>query len=185
MSAHFDWLRREPGFVALFGISRRRLVGRNRLIIDEGAVPGTLFLLESGLATVCAQGPRGVELLLAYACPGHFFGEMCLFPRLDARSARVRAVRDSAVLEIPYEAFIDLTRSHPSLWLELAGQLAERLRVVNHRLASMPMLHAADRVWQVCSNWRATAAATNRAAAIAASACAARISAVSPAARAS
>lgn len=149
MNPHFETLRREPGFIALFGISRRRLVSRNRMIIEEGGVSGTLFLLESGLATVCASGPRGVELLLAHVYPGHFFGEMCLFPRVEARSARVRAVSDAAVLEIPYEAFIDLTRRHPSLWLELAGQLAERLRVVNHRLASMPMLHAADRVWQV------------------------------------
>lgn len=149
MNPHFETLRREPGFIALFGISRRRLVSRNRLIIEEGGVPGTLFLLESGLATVCASGPRGVELLLAHVYPGHFFGEMCLFPRIAARSARVRAVSDAAVLEIPYQAFIDLTRRHPSLWLELAGQLAERLRAVNHRLASMPMLHAADRVWQV------------------------------------
>jgi CRP/FNR family cyclic AMP-dependent transcriptional regulator len=42
-----------------------------------------------------------------------------------------------------------MTRRHPNLWLELAGQIAARLRSVNRRIAEMPRLQACDRIWLV------------------------------------
>lgn len=149
MNGRYEWLSRDPGFRALVGIAQRRRCAAQQIVIAEGGQASKLYVLVSGLATVRAAGPQGIEMLLAYLYPGDFFGEMCLFPRQDARSAMIRAATECSLLEIPYEPFIELTRKHPSLWLELAGQLAERLRTTNHRFATMPVLHAAERVWQV------------------------------------
>lgn len=149
MTSRFDRVSRDPGFRELFKIARRRDWPKNRVVIEEGGKPGKLYLIMSGLATVRHGGTRGAELLLAYLYPGDFLGEMCLFPGVDARSAMIRTATDCAMLEIDYEPFVELTRTYPSLWLELAGQLATRLRITNHRLATMPTLHAADRLWLV------------------------------------
>ena len=149
MTTNFDRLTRDPGFQELFKSARHRDLPKNRVVIQEGAKPGHLYLIVSGLVAVRYASPRDPDLLLAYLYPGDFFGEMCLFPGVESRSAMIKTAADCALLEIGYETFVELTRKYPSLWLELAGQLAHRLRTVNHRLAEMPALHAADRMWLV------------------------------------
>ena len=146
-TATFEKLMGEPGFQELFKVSRHRDFPKNHVVLAESSKPGSLYLLVSGLVAVRHSGIRGRELLLAYLYPGDFFGEMCLFPGLDARSAMIKTSTASVALEINYQTFMDLTQKYPRLWLELAGQLATRLRSTNHRLAEMPVLHAADRVW--------------------------------------
>lgn len=157
MTANFDRLSRDPAFQALFMSSRRRHYRRNSVILEEGAKSAHLYLVVSGQATVRHCGQQGEELLLAYLYPGDFFGEMGLFPDVPVRSAMIRSDGECSVLEIGYDTFLELTRKHSSLWLELAGQLAARLRSVNHRLARMPVLHAADRVWVVLNEMAANA----------------------------
>lgn len=145
----FDRLSGDPGFKELFRVAKHRDYPKNHIILSEAAAPDCLYILVSGLAAVRHSGTAtdDRELLLAYLYPGDFFGEMCLFPGLKTRSAMVKSSAPCVALEIGYMAFQDLTQKYPSLWLELAGQLAERLRSTNHRLAAMPALHAADRVW--------------------------------------
>ncbi len=149
MTTNFDRVSSDPGFRELFKSARHRDLPKNHVIIQEGAKPGHLYLIVSGLVAVRYASPRDPDLLLAYLYPGDFFGEMCLFPGVEARSAMIKTAAECAVLEIGYEPFVELTKKYPSLWLELAGQLAHRLRTVNHRLAEMPALHAADRMWIV------------------------------------
>lgn len=149
MTSAFERVSRDPGFKELFKIARHRDLPKNKVVIEEGAKPGHLYLIVSGLVVVRHSGTHGKELLLAYLYPGDFFGEMCLFPGVESRSAMIKTATDCAILEIGYQPFVELTRKHPSLWLELGGQLATRLRATNRRLAEMPALHAADRVWLV------------------------------------
>lgn len=144
-----DKIGSNPGLRALFTIARHRDWAKNRVVIRDGEAPGHLYLLLSGSVCVRHPGRYGRELLLAYFYPGDFFGEMCLFPGVASRSAMVKTASACSMLEIPYREFIALSREYPELWLELAGQLAERLRKTNHRLAETPVLHAADRVWLV------------------------------------
>lgn len=146
-----DRLMRDPGYPALLAISRNRQFARNRVVIEAGDVPTCLYLLVSGLCAVRQVGSRGQDLLLAYFCPGDFFGEMGMLPGVHARSARIDVAADATLLEIPYDEFLRLAHRHPSFWLELTGQLASRLRTTNRRLAEMPALHAADRVWTALS----------------------------------
>lgn len=148
-AAVLDKMGTSPGFRALFQTARHRELAKNRVVIKDGEAPGNLYLLLSGTVCVRHPGRHGHELLLAYFYAGDFFGEMCLFPGVQSRSAMIKTASVCSVLEIPYREFVRLSAEHPELWLELAGQLAERLRSTNHRLAEMPVLHAADRVWQV------------------------------------
>lgn len=151
MTANLDRMRQDPGFKELFKLARHRNLPKNYVVIREKTLPGQLYLIMSGQVAVRYSGPQATELLLGYLYPGDFFGEMCLFPGVSERSAMITTAADCSLLEIDYKPFVELTQRHPSLWLELAGQLAARLRATNRRLAEAPALHAADRVWGVIS----------------------------------
>ncbi|MGQ0530532.1 MAG: cyclic nucleotide-binding domain-containing protein [Panacagrimonas sp.] len=141
----------DPAFRALFNAGRRRNLARDQVVLAAGTKPETLYLILSGHVAVESVDASGQELLLAYMFPGDFFGEMGLFADVGARSAGVRARSECLLLELSYARFLELAQQHSSLWLELAGQLAARLRVVNRRLATMQNLHVPDRVWLVLS----------------------------------
>jgi CRP/FNR family transcriptional regulator, cyclic AMP receptor protein len=142
-------LRRNPVFQVLCQHGRRRTLSRNQVVLAEGEAPRNLYLVLSGTVAVRLSNRHGREVLLAYMHTGDFFGEMCLFPDVSERSAMIQAVTGCCVLEIPYRTFIDLAARTPNLWLELAGQLAQRLRDTNRRLADIPVVSARDRVWSV------------------------------------
>jgi CRP/FNR family transcriptional regulator, cyclic AMP receptor protein len=145
----FDRLSRDAAFHELFRCGHRRHAEKGQVILAEGDPPRSLYFIMSGAVAVQLLNWHGDEALLALMHPGDFFGEMGLFPGQGARSATVRATAESNLLEIPYPTFIELTRKHPNLWLELAGQLARRLRTVNRRMAELPKLQAKDRIWLV------------------------------------
>lgn len=145
----FDRLSRDPGFQEMFRSGRRRNLPKGQVILTEGDSPTTLYFIMSGTVSVQIQGWHGADSLLALMHPGDFFGEMGLFPGTSLRCATVRAASPCNLLEVGYPVFLELTRKHASLWLELAGQLAQRVRTLNRRLAEMPRLQASERVWQV------------------------------------
>jgi CRP/FNR family transcriptional regulator, cyclic AMP receptor protein len=139
----------EPALRALANAARHRSHSRRQVVIEEGTKPESLFLLLSGTIVITSvSGPH--ELLLGYKYPGEFFGEMGMFPEVaPLRSARLSALSACTFLEIGYGRFRELVRAHPELWEAIAEQLARDLRAVNRRLAEMPVLHAAERIWQV------------------------------------
>lgn len=141
----------DDAYRALFDGGHRRRYAREQIVIEAGTKPESLYLILSGNVAVETADAEGNELLLAYMFPRDFFGEMGLLPGVDARSARIRARSDCQLLEVAYRSFLELAQHHPALWLELCGQLASRLRAVNRRLAALPSLNVADRVWMVLS----------------------------------
>ena len=141
----------EPAFRELFNSGRRRKMLPNQVVLAAGTKPETLYLILSGHVAVESVDSEGAELLLAYMFAGDFFGEMGLFSDVAMRSAGVRARSECLLLEVSYARFLELAQKHSDLWLELAGQLAARLRVVNRRLAMMQSMQVADRVWLVLS----------------------------------
>lgn len=142
-------LEDDPSFQEMFRRGRHRKVPRDHVVLAEGEAPKTLYFILSGSVAVRLPNWHGHEVLLAYMHPGDFFGEMGLFPGVTGRSASIQTLTECLLLEIAYEAFVELTKSHPRLWLELAGQLAARLRATNRRLAELPTVPATDRVWSV------------------------------------
>lgn len=150
-ASDFERLSRDPAFQEMFRSGHRRRVPKSQVILNEGDPPRSLYFIMSGAVAVQLKNWHGYEALLALMHPGDFFGEMGLFPGMSSRSATVQATVECNLLEIPYITFIDLTRKYPTLWLELAGQLAARLRSLNRRMAELPKLQAKDRIWLVVS----------------------------------
>lgn len=147
----FEKVSRDPAFQEMFARARRRQLPREQMVLAEGEKPTCLFFIMSGTVAVRLANRQGRDVLLAYMHAGDFFGEMGLLPGVKGRSAMVKTVTECAVLDVAYPLFVDLATRHPTLWMELAGQLATRLRITNRRLADMPVLPATERVWSVVS----------------------------------
>lgn len=162
----FEKISRDPAFQEMFARARRRQLPKDQTVLAEGEKPTCLYFIMSGTVAVRLANRQGRDVLLAYMHAGDFFGEMGLLPGTKGRSAMVQTVTDCAVLEVAYPLFVELAARHSSLWLELAGQLAARLRVTNRRLADIPVLPATERVWSVVSELARRAEAPAESAAI-------------------
>lgn len=123
--------------VALFEQAQLRRFGAGTLIIDEGETSDSVYLIESGRVEVVLDNEKGEEAILAILGEGEIIGEMCLFPYLVRRSAMVRAITDTQLRCCPAAKFTAAANADPAHWMNLAGQLAYRLRQTNTRYANL------------------------------------------------
>jgi small-conductance mechanosensitive channel len=99
--------------------------GPGETIVREGEPGDSLFLLLSGEVEVRKRGADGSEAAVAVLPAGEVFGEMTLL--LDApRSATVRAVAETDLLEVERSCVSELLQHNPQLLLRLAKQVEER-----------------------------------------------------------
>lgn len=124
----------------------KRSYPAKQVIIRAGDAPQSLYLILEGSMSVNAQDDDNREMVLAYLNPGEFFGEMCLFPEQQTRTAEVRSRTQVLVAEIGYDHFRRFIREHPEIMLLLAGQLAQRLRATTMRLTDLTFLDVQGRV---------------------------------------
>lgn len=104
----------------------------NQLLIQEGERSNSMFWIQNGQLVVTKK--RGnEEIVLGHIYSGELVGELSFLDN-EARSATVKAVTDSDLIEIPRETFEAIFKTQPK-WLEsLVITLAERLRKANTRI---------------------------------------------------
>ena len=104
------------------------------IIIEEGAMQTTLFVVVSGLLEVRAKQDDETEPLLARVGPGETLGEISLFHPGPA-AATVRAIEFSQLWRIADADLIQFMEDNPGagnvLLRTLASILAQRLRQMN------------------------------------------------------
>lgn len=127
-------------------MAHKRSYPPKHTIVHAGSVPQTLYLILEGSVSVLVEDTNGREMVLAYLNPGEFFGEMCLFPEQQTRTAIVRTRSPTLVAEVGYQAFRAFNREHPDIMFEVAGQLATRLRDTSRRLRDLTFLDVAGRL---------------------------------------
>lgn len=104
----------------------------NQILIREGEHSSSMYWVQTGQLVVTKK--RGNEdVVLGHIYSGELVGEISFLDK-EARSATVKAMTDSELIEIPRETFENLFKSQPK-WLEiLVKTLAERLRKANARI---------------------------------------------------
>ncbi len=99
-------------------------------LFRQGDAADCLFLLARGRMQVWLEqnnGPEPGERLVAEVNPGETIGEIGMLTG-GARSASIRAVRNSLLLKMTSAAFDRLARQRPELTRHIAGGIAGRLR---------------------------------------------------------
>lgn len=97
------------------------------ILVQEGQ-PGDQFyvILEGSVEIIKAQG-TAEEMVLGKRGPGEYVGEMGLLNPDGLRTATVRAVETTRLLEVRFTDFTELLGRHPWLAYELAGVLSNRM----------------------------------------------------------
>lgn len=104
----------------------------NKTLLKEGEASDSMYWVQSGQLVVTKR--KGAdEVILGHIYSGELVGEISFLDG-EPRSATVRAISDSELIEIPQETIEAIYKTQPK-WLEmLVRTLAERLRKANARI---------------------------------------------------
>ena len=124
----------------------RKIYPTKQLIIREGDPSRDLYYIISGSVSVQVEDAKGREIILAYLNPGDFFGELGLFDEDNKRSAFVRAKEKCEIAQISYERLRKVNEIFPDLLLDIASQLAIRLRKTSRKVSDLALTDVKGRV---------------------------------------
>jgi CRP-like cAMP-binding protein len=114
-------------------------VDKDQEFINQDESGKSFFVLVQGRVLVLRRSKEGDEVHLAYIESGECVGEMGYFAR-GRRSASVRAIEDSLLLEIEYDNLVRVFQIAPKLSAHFLNLVTERLRRMNLRYQEMVMV---------------------------------------------
>jgi CRP-like cAMP-binding protein len=145
----FNWeefIKKHPLFSILNEVEIQELLAENlseekefsqgALIVREGEVKDTVFLIGSGSVHVVLPEKGGNEISLSILRMGEIFGEMAVLDKRP-RSATVKANENCTLLEVKGQEFLKILADHADLEFKILLKLSERLRVLNDHLLTM------------------------------------------------
>ena len=129
----------------LLGRGAAQHYARGKVLIDQGALARTVFILLEGVVKISAFSSEGHESVLGLRTHGDLIGEMAFVTR-SARSARVAAVTPLEVRVLTESAFAAYLADWPNAASDVAAAVARKLRTANERRAEFVACSAATRV---------------------------------------
>jgi CRP/FNR family cyclic AMP-dependent transcriptional regulator len=131
-----------------------RTAAASRVILQEGMRESHVILLNDGLTKVTAAMTDGRHALLDVRVSGDLVGEISALNGTP-RSATVTTCRASTIRIIHRNEFRSFLRAHPDAAMEVAGIVADRLRMANRRrvdFASYPVkVRLARILWEIAT----------------------------------
>jgi HD-GYP domain-containing protein (c-di-GMP phosphodiesterase class II) len=109
--------------------------GKNAIIIEEMTEAERFFIIYKGKIEISKRFEGGEKFVLSVQSDGDFFGEMALLDE-GRRSATVRALEPTTVLEISRSDFETLLYKAPVLAYRILKELSSRLRETGALLIS-------------------------------------------------
>lgn len=135
-----------PAIQHFISLAHKRSMPPKHTLMHAGDTPQSLYLILEGSVSILLEDDDGREIVLAYLNPGEFFGEMCLFPHQEVRSAIVRTRTPALLAEMGFQQFRNFAHEQPEIMFEIAGQLATRLRDTSRRVGDLTFLDVAGRL---------------------------------------
>ncbi|GMT50156.1 MAG: hypothetical protein IEMM0008_1695 [bacterium] len=102
----------------LYRMLEERRYTKDEIIVEEGAVDKTLYLIYSGSVRVLKKTDMGEEVEIAFITAGNYFGEFSLIDH-EPRSASVVAFEDSLVYQLNLLSYTELCRLHPEVEVKM------------------------------------------------------------------
>ena len=120
------------GLEYLEAVARHRFYPPDATVVREEEVGQTFFIIVEGEVEVTKQVEGQAERVLRRHGPGDFFGEMALIETLP-RTATVRTVTPSTLLELSKDDFDAVLSQQPAMALSVMRTLTHRLRQADQR----------------------------------------------------
>ncbi|MGJ8670603.1 MAG: cyclic nucleotide-binding domain-containing protein [Oceanococcus sp.] len=128
-------------------------------ILNRGDVGEHLYLLLKGSVAVIIEDEKGKETALTYLFPQDMFGEMCLSPSVQSRTATVLAREDCECLRIGYKDYLAEASVNPELWMRIINQISRQLERCSERVRLLAYCNATQRLANVLRDLAASPSA--------------------------
>jgi len=140
----FNGLSREQlDEVGAIAISRQYKRGES--IFLEGDVADGFYIVADGQVKIYKTSMDGKEQILHIYGPGNPFGEVPVFS-CSRFPANAQALVKSRILFLPRNAFVRLIADHPSLSMNMLGELSMRLRQFTVQIESLSLKEVPSRL---------------------------------------
>jgi CRP/FNR family cyclic AMP-dependent transcriptional regulator len=123
------------GAIASTGVVRT--FPKSAVLINEGDVGDSVFIIMSGRVKVYASSSAGREFVISFHGPGEYVGEMMLDG--SPRSASVITVEPTTCAVVSRQNFRNFLLDHPDFALNLVLKLIHRVRVTTESVKSLAL----------------------------------------------
>jgi CRP/FNR family transcriptional regulator, cyclic AMP receptor protein len=124
---------------------------RGALLIQEGDVGDTLYIVLKGRLRAYVADATGKELTLGVYGPLEYVGEMSLDG--GPRSANVEATDTTTCAVITRERLLAYIAEHPEFALELMARLIRRARLATESARSVALIDVYGRLVKLLNDW--------------------------------
>lgn len=121
-----------------------RSAPKNAIVVNEGDLTDSLYVILAGKVKVYLGDESGKELILDVKGPGQYFGEMVLDE--GPRSASVMTMEPSQFAVISRTDFKNFLLKHPNISLHVITSLIRLARGLNENVKNLAMLDVYGRV---------------------------------------
>jgi CRP/FNR family transcriptional regulator len=130
----------------LAGLSRVLRLERKETIFTDGEPYRGMFVVIAGLAVVYKLSAEGRMLILHVCRPGDPLAEEPMFEERDAGyTAHARTTRDSEILFLPRDAFIEFVKTHPPVAWKMLQGFASRIKEMSLQLEGVTLREVSSR----------------------------------------
>jgi len=117
---------------------------KNAILINEGEVGDSLYIVLSGRVKVFASNAAGREVVIAFHGAGEYVGEMSLDG--SPRSASVMTTEPTTCTIVNRANFREFILAHPDFALHLIEKLIQRVRLTTANVKSLALEDVYGRV---------------------------------------
>lgn len=136
-----------PLLDALAAHGNTRPFRANAILINEGDVSDTLYIVLTGRLRVYASSDEGRDVVLAEHGPGEYVGELALDG--TARSASVKTLVDSTCCVVPGAQLRGFLAEQPDFALHLSHKLVRMVRRLTEQVKSLALQDVYGRMVRV------------------------------------
>lgn len=130
---------------AISNLAVTRSFPKNTLVICEGDLSDSLYLILSGKVKVFLSDEEGKEVTLNMQSDGEYFGELAILDEAP-RSASVITMEETKLAILSKSAFDKCMEENPAMALTVMRGLARRLRELTENVRSLALMDVYGRV---------------------------------------
>lgn len=135
----------EQVLTAIDAVTTSRSFSKNTIIINEGDLSSSMYLLVSGKVKVYLSDEEGKEFVLSTLGPGAYFGELALLDD-EKRTASVKTVEDSVFKCLHKEDLLQLQNDFPEVSQTIIGNLVKIIRSLTENIKSLALKDVYGRI---------------------------------------
>ena len=119
--------------IELAGMMKQIKYKNNTIIINQGELSRSLFIIIYGRLKAYATDEDGNQTIFTFLNSGDYFGELSLLDE-GPRSATVQTLEECTLLNLDHAMFKDFMDSHPNVCWTLFKSLTSRIRIMDETI---------------------------------------------------